>query len=80
MKESDWNKMMAAQLEEEKEEDGTTTTAATTKGDDDDDSASVGLCLSEDSDVSDHELRVAAGFENRTEAEVADEEHTAVFS
>ena len=79
MKVSDWNEMVAAQLEMEENEGAATTTAgSTTEGSDCETAPETSS--DEESDVSDHELMVAAGFENAAQAEVADEEYAAVFS
>ena len=78
MKQKDWDKMVAAQIEEEQNDDATAATAATTAGDDDDSYQAQEQSEGEESDVSDHELRVAAGL-TAAQAEVADEEHESVF-
>ena len=66
--------MIAGQLEEEQNEEATTTTAESS-----DCETAPETSSDEESDVSDHELMVAAGFESAAEAEVADEEHDAAF-
>ena len=79
MKQKDWDKMVAAQIEEGQNDDATAATSATTAADDDDSCQAQEQSEGEESDVSDHELRVVARL-TAAEAEVADLEHESVFS
>ena len=77
MKRSDWDEMLAAKLGEEDGDATTTTQASTDTGEDS--FVALDQSLSDESDVSDHELRAAAGFESSEDAEAADEEFSTVF-